>query len=135
MLIAKISNFFRINTRGDTLSNFISKYGKYVVLLIFIFELIYFGIPNFVKPVFVYEYLVFFGIAYLFAILQDFFNPSAKTDILLRVAIIISSLVMLITSIYYKATFSVVFSVIMFVAISFSLYLAIKHNKTNKQLD
>ncbi|MDM5248005.1 hypothetical protein [Lysinibacillus sp. G4S2] len=117
------------------MSNFISKYGKYVVLLIFIFELIYFGIPNFVKPVFVYEYLVFFGIAYLFAILQDFFNPSAKTDILLRVAIIISSLVMLITSIYYKATFSVVFSVIMFVAISFSLYLAIKHNKTNKQLD
>ncbi|MEX3747110.1 MULTISPECIES: hypothetical protein [Lysinibacillus] len=117
------------------MSNFFSKYSKYVILLIFIFKIISFGIPDYVKPVFVYEYLVFFGLAYFFAILQDFFNPSERTDILLRVAIIISSIVMFITSIYYKATFSVAFSVIMFVAISFSLHLAIKHNKKNKQQD
>lgn len=120
---------------GDTLSNNFYKYLKYVALLIIIFELIYFGIPDFVKPVLFYEYLVFFGISYLFAILQDFFNPSEKTDILLRVAIIISSIVMSITSIYYKATFSFAFSVIMFVALSFSLYLTIKQNKKNKQKD
>ncbi|QDP99623.1 hypothetical protein FOH38_03070 [Lysinibacillus fusiformis] len=110
------------------MSNNFYKYLKYVALLIIIFELIYFGIPDFVKPVLFYEYLVFFGISYLFAILQDFFNPSEKTDILLRVAII-SSIVMSITSIYYKATFSVAFSVIMFVALSFSLYLTIKQTK------
>ncbi|MFJ6267455.1 hypothetical protein ACIQGW_21095 [Lysinibacillus xylanilyticus] len=109
--------------------NFFIKYSKHVVLLIFIFEIIYFGIPDYVKPVFVYEYLLFFGLAYLFAVIQDFFNPSKKTDILLRVVIIISSLVILITSIYYKSTFSLIFSVIMFMAISFSLYLAIKPNK------
>ncbi|MFJ8517264.1 hypothetical protein [Lysinibacillus xylanilyticus] len=115
--------------------NFFNKYSKYVVLLIFIFEIIYFGIPDYVQPVFVYEYLLFFGLAYLFAIIQDFFNPSEKTNILLRVVIIISSLVILITSIYYKSTFSLIFSMIMFMAISFSLYLAIKQNKTNKQQD
>ncbi|MFJ7183235.1 hypothetical protein [Lysinibacillus xylanilyticus] len=115
--------------------NFFNKYSKYVVLLIFIFEIIYFGIPDYVQPVFVYEYLLFFGLAYLFAIIQDFFNPSEKTDILLRVVIIISSLVILITSIYYKSTFSLIFSMIMFMAISFSLYLASKQNKTNKQQD
>lgn len=101
------------------------------MLLIFIFEIIYFGIPDYVKPIFVYEYLLFFGFAYLFGIIQDFFNPSEKTDILLRVVIIISSLVLLITSIYYEATFSLIFSAIMFIAISFSLYLAIK--KKNEQ--
>ncbi|WP_249662103.1 hypothetical protein, partial [Lysinibacillus fusiformis] len=83
------------------MSNNFYKYLKYVALLIIIFELIYFGIPDFLKPVLFYEYLVFFGISYLFAILQDFFNPSEKTDILLRVAIIISSIVMSITYIYY----------------------------------
>lgn len=121
--------------RGDTLLYFFNKYSKYVVLLIFIFEIIYFGIPDYVQPVFVYEYLLFFGSAYLFAVIQDFFNPSKKTDILLRVVIIISTLVILITSIYYKSTFSLIFSVIMFMAISFSLYLAIKQNKTNRQQD
>ncbi|UPW85046.1 hypothetical protein [Lysinibacillus sp. Ag94] len=115
--------------------NFFNKYSKYIALLIFIFEIIYFGIPDYVKPVFVYEYLIFFGLSYLFAIIQDFFNPSEKTDILLRVVIIMSSLVILLTSIYYKATFSLIFSMIMFSAISFTLYLAIKHNKMNKQQD
>jgi len=47
------------------LLNFFNKYSKYVVLLIFIFEIIYFGIPDYVQPVFVYEYLLFFGLAYL----------------------------------------------------------------------
>ncbi|MGG2074121.1 hypothetical protein AB1J28_12290 [Lysinibacillus irui] len=87
------------------------------------------------KPVLVYEYIIFFGLAYLFAILQDFFNPSKKTDLLLRVALIISSIVMAVTSIYYKETFTVVFSVMMIVGISFSLHLTIKHNKKNKQKD
>ncbi|WP_460012207.1 hypothetical protein [Lysinibacillus sp. CTST325] len=73
--------------------------------------------------------------SYLFAIIQDFFNPSEKTDMLLRVVIIISSLVIMITSPYYKATFSLIFSVIMFIVISFTLYLAIKQNKMNKQQD
>lgn len=67
----------------------------YIVLLIFIFEIVYIGIPDYVKPVFVYEYLIFFGLSYLFAIIQDFFNPSEKTDIGLRVVIIMSSLVIL----------------------------------------
>jgi len=111
------------------------KYLKYVALLLLIFEALYLGIPDFVNPVFVYEYIIFFGLAYLFAILQDFFNPSEKIDILLRVALIISSIVMAITSIYYKETFSIVFSVIMVVGISFSLHLTIKHNKKNKQKD
>ena len=44
----------------------------YIVLLIFIFEIVYIGIPDYVKPVFVYEYLIFFGLSYLFAIIQDF---------------------------------------------------------------
>lgn len=121
--------------RGGTLVNFFNKYSKYIVLLIFIFEIVYFGIPDFVKPIFVYEYLIFFGLSYLFAIIQDFFNPSEKTDILLRVVIIMSSLVISLTSIYYKATFSLIFSMIMFSAISFTLYLAIKQNKMNKQQD
>lgn len=121
--------------RGGTLVNFFNKYSKYIVLLILIFEIIYIGIPDYVKPVFVYEYLIFFGLSYLFAIIQDFFNPSEKTDILLRFVIIMSSLVILLTSIYYKATFSLIFSMIMFSAISFTLYLAIKQNKMNKQQD
>ncbi len=115
------------------MSNNSSKYYKYVALFFLIVELLYFGIPDYVKPIFVYEYIIFFGLAYLFGILQDFFNLSEKTDRLLRIALIISSIVMAITSVYYKATFSVVFSVIMVVAISFSLYLAIKDNKKNKQ--
>jgi len=115
--------------RGGTLLNFFNKYSKYVVLLIFIYEIIYFGIPDYVKPVFIYEYFILFGLSYLFAIIQDFFNPSEKTDILFRVVIIISSLVILITSIYYKATFSLIFSGIMFIAISFTLYLAINKTK------
>ncbi|MFB7157636.1 MULTISPECIES: hypothetical protein [unclassified Lysinibacillus] len=110
------------------MTNSFSKYITYIPPLILIIELIYFGIPD-VKPVFVYEYIIFFGVSYLFAILQDFFNPSEKTDILLRVVMIISSLILLITSIYYTATFSIIFSTIMFVAISFSLYLAIKPDK------
>ncbi|MGE7945643.1 hypothetical protein [Lysinibacillus sp. NPDC093688] len=109
--------------------NSFSKFITYIPPLILIFKLIYFGIPEYVKPVFVYEYIIFFGVSYLFAILQDFFNPSEKTDILLRVVMIISSLILLITSIYYTATFSIIFSTIMFVAISFSLYLEIKSNK------
>ncbi|MEY9974685.1 ABC-type arginine transport system permease subunit [Lysinibacillus sp. RC46] len=109
--------------------NSFSKYIKYIPPLIIIFELVYFGIPDFVKPIFVYEYFIFFGVSYLFAILQDFFNPSKKTDILLRVVMIICSLILLITSVYYTDTFSIIFSTIMFIAISFSLYLAIKSNK------
>lgn len=128
-------NNVNLSKKGDTLSNNFYKYLKYVVLLIFIFKLIYFGIPDFVKPVFFYEYLIFFGLTYFFGILQDFFNLSEKPDILLRIAIIISSIVIVITSIYYKALFSVAFSVIMFVAFSFSLYLAIKQRKKNKQKD
>ncbi|MEA0553440.1 hypothetical protein U1P98_21105 [Lysinibacillus irui] len=111
------------------------KYLKYVALLLVVFQLLYLGIPDSVKPVLVYEYIIFFGLAYLFAILQDFFNPSKKTDLLLRVALIISSIVMAVTSIYYKETFTVVFSVMMIVGISFSLHLTIKHNKKNKQKD
>ncbi|MGE7688317.1 hypothetical protein ACQKMI_03805 [Lysinibacillus sp. NPDC097214] len=111
------------------MTNSFSKYIKYIPPLILIFKLIYFGIPEYVKPVFVYEYIIFFGVSYFFAILQDFFNPSKITDILLRVAMIICSLILLITSIYYTETFSIIFSTIMFVAISFSLYLEIKSNK------
>lgn len=111
------------------------KYLKYVALLLVIFQLLYLGIPDSVKPVLVYEYIIFFGLAYLFAILQDFFNPSKKTDLLLRVAIIISLIVLAITSIYYKATFSIAFSVIMFIAFTSSLYITIKLNKKNKQKD
>lgn len=105
------------------------KYLKYIALLLLIIQVLYLGIPDFVKPVFVYEYILFFGFAYLFAILQDFFNPSEKTTIVLRVALIISSIIMAITSIYHKETFTVVFSIIMTIGISFSLYLAIKHMK------
>ncbi|MBK3493825.1 hypothetical protein JFL43_02910 [Viridibacillus sp. YIM B01967] len=111
------------------MSDFFSKYTPYVVLLIFIFELIYFGIPDYIKPVFIYEYLILIGLGYLLGTLHHFFNPSKKTDTLLRVGIIISSLALLITSIFYKATLSVIFSAIMFVAVSFSLYLEIKPNK------
>lgn len=111
------------------LTSSFSKYLKYIPPLVLIFELIYFGIPDFVKPIFVYEYFLFFGVAYLFAILQDFFNPSKKTEILLRVVMIICSLILLSTSIYYTDTFSIIFSTIMFVAINFSLYLAIKPDK------
>lgn len=117
--------------KGDgVLGNFFTKYAKYVVLLIFIFEIIYFGIPDYIKPIFVYQYLIFFGLCYLLGILHDFFNASKKTDTFLRVTIIISALVLLITSIYYKATLSIISSVIMLVASSFSYYL---ENKKNKQ--
>ncbi|MEQ6353632.1 hypothetical protein ABNX05_03285 [Lysinibacillus sp. M3] len=109
--------------------NSFSKFIHYILPLMLTFQLIYFGIPDFVKPIFVYEYILFFGVYYLFAILQDFFSPSKRTDILLRVVMIISSLILLITSIYYTATFSIILSTIMFVAISFSLYLEIKSNK------
>jgi len=99
------------------------------VLLIFIFEIIYFGIPVYIKPIFVYQYLIFFVLCYLLGILHDFFNASKKTDTFLRVTIIISALVLLITSIYYKATLSIISSVIMLVASSFSYYLENKKNK------
>jgi len=113
------------------LVNSFSKFITYIAPLILIYKLIYYGIPDYVKPIFVYEYIIFFGVIFLFAILQDFFNLSekTKTNILLRVVMIISSLILLITSIYYTATFSIILSTIMFVAISFSLYLEIKSNK------
>ncbi len=105
------------------------KYLKYIALFILIIQALYLGIPDSVEPVLVYEYILFFGFAYLFAILQDFFNPSEKTAILLRVPLIISSIIMAITSIYYKEMFTIIFSIIMTIGISFSLHLAIKHKQ------
>lgn len=117
--------------RMDFLMSYFRKFITYIPPLFLIYKLFYFGIPDYVKPIFVYEYIIFFGVSFLFAILQDFFNlrEKTKTDILLRVVMIISSLILLITSIYYTATLSIILSTIMFVAISFSLYLEIKSNK------
>ena len=107
--------------RRDSINS--SKFSKYIPILILIFELSYFGIPGFVKPIFVYAYALFFGLCYLFAILQDFFKISEKKSKIIRIAIAIAALVILTISIFYQAILSIIFATIMFFSFIFSLVL------------
>ncbi|EON72392.1 hypothetical protein [Lysinibacillus sphaericus] len=106
----------------------IYKYAKYILLLISIINLNSFS-PDYLEPILLYEYLIFVGFCSLLGILHDFFKPSKKTNILLLVFIIISSLVLLITSIFYKSTPSIIFSIVMFIAINYALFLEIKQKE------
>lgn len=110
-----------------------TKYAKYVVLLFLIIRLLYGGIPDDIKTVFIYEYGVFFGVAYLLFILQDFFNPSKKIVATLKIANAVSAFILFITALYYKDLFSIIFSATMCVAISFAFYLDSKEDQKNKQ--
>lgn len=112
-----------------------NKYAKYIPLLICIVYLFSYGIPDILhsqKTVFVYEYLILFGVGYLLAILEDFFKISEKISKLLRVVIIVISIILLITAILNQAMFSIVFSGVILVAFNLALYL---QNKQNKQKD
>lgn len=100
-----------------------SKSLKYIPLLILIFELCYFGIPDFVKPIFIYVYSLFFGLCYLFAILQDFSKINEKSTLILRILIVINALIVLITSIYYQAILSFIFGIFMVIFFSISIFL------------
>ncbi len=82
--------------------------------------------PEYLEPVLLYEYLVFIAFSFSLGILEDFFKPNKKINILIRIATIICSLVLLITSISFKSTLTIIFSIVMFIAISFSLFLEIK---------
>lgn len=109
-----------------------NKYAKYILLLICIVYLLSYGIQDILrslKTVFIYEYLILFGVGYLLAILEDFFELSEKIGKLLRIVIIGISIILLITAILNQAIFSIVFSGVILVAFSFSLYLQ------NKQKD
>ncbi|KPN96246.1 hypothetical protein [Lysinibacillus sp. ZYM-1] len=106
----------------------IFKYTKYILMLISAVQLTRFS-PEYLEPILLYEYLLFIALCFLLGILEDFFKPSIKTNILIRTAIIICSLVLLITSFSFKATATIIFSIIMFIAISFSLFLAIKQKE------
>ncbi|KOS68708.1 hypothetical protein AEA09_09245 [Lysinibacillus contaminans] len=110
-----------------------TKYAKYVSLICLIIGLIYAGIPDVVKSVFIYEYGVFFGIAYLLFILRDFFNPSKKIVAALTIANIISAFILFITAVYFKDVFSTIFSATMCIGISFAFYLESKKDHKNKQ--
>lgn len=114
------------------MNKFFSKSLKYVPIFILIFELSYFGIPDFVKPIFIYEYALFFGFAYLLALLQDFFEISKKTSTILRICCAISALVILITSVFYQAILSIIFATIMFIT-CISLLILQKKGKGNKE--
>ncbi|MFJ7738398.1 hypothetical protein ACIQ2D_18950 [Lysinibacillus sp. NPDC097287] len=110
-----------------------TKYAKYVVLIFLIIRLLYVGIPDDINSVFIYEYGVFFGIAYLLFILQDFFNPSKKTLATLKIANAVSAFILFITALYFKDVFSTIFSATMCVALGFAFYLESKKDKKNKQ--
>ncbi len=99
----------------------IFKYLKYVVLFYFTVRLIRFS-PDYLEPFILYLYLIFVGFIAILSILQDFFNPSKKTDMILRVVTIIIAFGLLIASHLYKSTPSIVFSIVMLIAFSFSLF-------------
>ncbi len=113
--------------RGDILSG-IYKYLKYIFLIIFTVRLISFS-PDYFEPLLLSLYLLFAGLIALLGILQDFFNPSKKTDMLLRIVTIIFALVLLTASLIYKSTPSIVFSIVMLIAFSFSLFLETKQEE------
>ncbi|MGE7690434.1 hypothetical protein ACQKMI_14660 [Lysinibacillus sp. NPDC097214] len=103
----------------------IFKFTKYILMFISAIQLTRFS-PEYLEPILLYEYLVFIVFCFSLGILEDFFKPSKKTNILVRVAIIICSLVLLITSVSLKSTATIIFSIVMFIAISFSVFLEIK---------
>lgn len=103
----------------------IFKYTKYILMFISAIQLTRFS-PEYLEPILLYEYLVFIAFCFFLGILEDFLKPSKKTNILVRVAIIICSLVLFITSISLKSTATIIFSILMFIAISFSVYLETK---------
>ncbi|UED78456.1 MULTISPECIES: hypothetical protein [unclassified Lysinibacillus] len=106
----------------------IYKYLKYIFLIIFTVRLISFS-PDYLEPLLLSLYLLFAGLIALLGILQDFFNPSKKTDMLLRIVTIIFALVLLTASLIYKSTPSIVFSIVMLIAFSFSLFLETKQEE------
>ncbi len=110
--------------RGDTLSG-IYKYLKYIFLFFLTVRLISYS-PDYLEPLLLYLYLIFAGLIALLGILQDFFNPSKKTDMILRVVTIIFAFVLLIASFIFKSTPSIIFSIVMLIAFSFSLFLETK---------
>jgi len=99
----------------------IFKYLKYIVLLYLTVRLIRFS-SNYLEPLILYLYLIFVGLIALLGILQDFFNPSKKTDMLLRVVTIIFAFGLLLASFIYKSTPSIIFFIVMLIAFSFSLF-------------
>jgi len=106
----------------------IFKFTKYILILISLFQLMRFS-PEHLEPILLYEYLAFIGFCILLGVLEDFFKPSKRTNILLRIAIIICSLALLITSFSFKSTSTIIFSIVMFIAIGFSIFLEIKQKK------
>lgn len=103
----------------------IFKYTKYILMFISAIQLTRFS-PEYLEPILLYEYLVLIASCFFLGILEDFLKPSKKTNILVRVVIIICSLVLLITSLSLKSTATIIFSILMFIAISFSVYLEIR---------
>lgn len=100
----------------------IFKYLKYIVLLYLTVRVISFS-SDYLEPLILYLYLIFVGFIALLGILQDFFNPSKKTGMILRVVTIIVAFGLLLASFIYKSTPSIFFSIVMLIAFSFSLFL------------
>ncbi len=103
----------------------ILKYNKYILMFIGAIQLTRFS-PEYLEPILLYEYFVFIAFCFFLGILEDFIKPSKKTNIVVRLAIVICSLILLITSVSLHATATIIFSIVMFIAISFSVFLEIK---------
>ncbi|MEY9972968.1 UDP-N-acetylmuramyl pentapeptide phosphotransferase/UDP-N-acetylglucosamine-1-phosphate transferase [Lysinibacillus sp. RC46] len=106
----------------------IFKFTKYILIFISAIQLTRFS-PEYLEPILLYEYLIFIGLFIILGVLDDFFKPSKSTNILLRIAIIICSLALLITSVSFKSTSSIIFSIVMIIAVSFSIFLEIKQKE------
>lgn len=103
----------------------IFKFTKYILLFISAIQLTRFS-PEYLETILLYEYFIFIELIILLGVLDDFFKLNKRTNILLRIAIILCSLALLITSVSFKSTSSVIFSIVMFIAFSFSIFLEIK---------
>ncbi|TKI71906.1 hypothetical protein FC756_03680 [Lysinibacillus mangiferihumi] len=106
----------------------IFKFTKYILLFISVIQLTRFS-PEYLEPTLLYEYFIFIGLIILLGVLDDFFKLNKRTNILLRIAIILCSLALLITSVSFQSTSSVIFSIVMFIAFSFSIFLEIKQKE------
>jgi len=99
----------------------IYKYLKYIFLFFLTVRLISLS-PDYLEPLLLYLYLIFAGLIALLGILQDFFNSSKKTDMILRAVTIVVAFGLLLASFIYKSTPSIFFLIVMLIAFSFSLF-------------
>ncbi|KGA83949.1 hypothetical protein [Lysinibacillus fusiformis] len=100
-------------------------YTKYILMILSAIQLTRFS-PEYLEPILLYEYLILIAFCFFLGLLEDFLKPSKKTNILVRLAITIGTLVLLFTSVSLKSTATIIFSIIMFSAFSFSVFLEIK---------